>query len=96
MAAYVLVRQLITLLEPGKRYMDLCECHMLLAIICHKADDRERMCEESETALTLAKRYRYIRLLADEGICMVQMLSVYQREKARMPLPARSWSLRGA
>ena len=57
MAAYVLVRQLITLLEPGKRYMDLCECHMLLAIICHKAGDRERMCEELETALTLAKRY---------------------------------------
>ena len=58
MAAYVLVRQLITLLEPGKRYMDLCECHMLLAIICHKAGDRERMCEELETALALAKKYR--------------------------------------
>lgn len=42
MAAYVLVRQLIPLLEPGKRYMDLCECHMLLAIIHHKAGDRER------------------------------------------------------
>lgn len=81
MAAYVLVRQLITLLEPGKRYMDLCECHMLLAIICHKAGDRERMCEELETALALAKKYRYIRLLSDEGICMVQMMSVYQREK---------------
>ena len=61
--------------------MDLCECHMLLAIICHKAGDRERMCEELETDLALAKKYRYIRLLSDEGICMVQMMSVNQREK---------------
>ena len=81
MAAYVLVRQLITLLEPGKRYMDLCECHMLLAIIHHKAGARELMCEELETALALAKKYRYIRLLSDEGICMVQMLTIYHREK---------------
>ena len=81
MAAYVLVKQLINLLELGKRPMDLCECHMLLAIIYQKAGDTGRMCEELETALALAKKYRYIRLLADEGICMVQMLPVYQREK---------------
>ncbi len=81
MAAYVLVKQLIALLEPGKRRMDLCECHMLLAIIYYKSGDQDRMCEELETTLTMAKKYRYIRLLADEGICMVQMLSVYQREK---------------
>ena len=81
MAAYVLVKQLIALLEPGKRRMDLCECHMLLAIIYYKSGDQDRMCEELETTLTMAKKYRYIRLLADEGICMVQMLPVYQREK---------------
>lgn len=61
--------------------MDLCECHMLLAIIYYKSGDQDRMCEELETTLTMAKKYRYIRLLADEGICMVQMLPVYQREK---------------
>ena len=54
---------------------------MLLAIIYYKSGDQDRMCEELETTLTMAKKYRYIRLLADEGICMVQMLSVYQREK---------------
>lgn len=81
MAAYVLVKQLINLLELGKRPMDLCECHMLLAIIYHKAGDTGRMCDELETALALAKRYWYIRLLSDEGSCMVQMLSVYQRER---------------
>lgn len=81
MAAYVLVRQLITLLEPGRRHMDLCECRMLLALIYHKSGDQDRMCEELEAALALAKKYRYIRLLADEGACMVQMLSVYQRKR---------------
>ena len=80
MAAYVLVRQLITLLEPGKRHMDLCECHMLLAAVYYKSGDKDRMCRELETALALAKKYRYIRLLADEGACMMQMLFIYQRE----------------
>ena len=41
MAAYVLVKQLIALLEPGKRRMDLCECHMLLAIIYYKSGDQD-------------------------------------------------------
>lgn len=39
------------------------------------------MCEELEKSLEIAKKYRYIRLLADEGSCMVKMLSVYQKEK---------------
>ncbi len=28
-----------------------------------------------------AEKYNYVRLLADEGNCMVQMLSIYQQEK---------------
>ena len=96
MAAYVLVKQLINLLELGKRPMDLCECHMLLAIIYQKAGDTGRMCEEVETALALAKKYRYIRLLADEGICMMQMLSVYQREKGADIFTDRIMELAGS
>lgn len=81
MAAHVLVKQLITLLTQGKRHMDLCECYMLSAIIFYKADDKKHLCEELEKSLELAKKYKYIRLLADEGKCMVQMLSIYQRER---------------
>ena len=69
---------------------------MLLAIIHQKAGDTGRMCEELETALTLAKKYRYIRLLADEGICMVQMLSVYQREKGADAFTDRIAELAGS
>lgn len=79
--AHVLVQQLITLLAPGRRHMDLCQCYMLSAIVCHKAKDKERMCRELEKALELARKYHYIRLLADEGSCIVQMLSVYVSEK---------------
>ena len=81
MVAHVLVKQLITLLTPGSRHMDLCECYMLSAIICLKANDRKRLVEELEKSLALARKYRYIRLLADEGSCMVQMLLVYQQER---------------
>ena len=67
MAAHVLVKQLITLLIPGKRHMDLCECYMLSAIVYHKAKDEKHSLEEMKKALGLAKKYKYIRLLADEG-----------------------------
>ena len=81
MVAHVLAKQLITLLIPGKRHMDLCECYMLSAIIYYKAGEKRRMCEELDKSLELARRYHYIRLLADEGSCMVQMLSIYQQER---------------
>lgn len=81
MVAHVLVKQLIILLTPGKRHMDLCECYMLSAMIFHKANDKKHLCEELEKSLEIAGKYNYIRLLADEGNCMVQMLSIYQQEK---------------
>ena len=81
MVAHVLVKQLISLLTPGNRYMDLCECYMLSAIICLKANDKKHLVGELENALDLARKYGYIRLLADEGSCMVQMLLFYQQER---------------
>ncbi len=81
MVAHVLVKQLITLLTPGKRHMDLCECYMLSAMIYLKANDRQHLLEEIEKALAIARKYGYIRLLADEGNCMVQILTIYQQER---------------
>lgn len=57
------------------------ECYMLSAMIFHKAGDKKHLCEELEKCLELAEKYNYVRLLADEGKCMVQMLSIYQQEK---------------
>ena len=78
MMAHVLAKQLIHLLKPANRYMDLCECYMLSAFACYKAGSEEDMCGELEKALYLAKRYKYIRLLADEGESMVRLLSLYE------------------
>lgn len=82
MVAHVLIKKLITLLTPGNRHMDLCECYMLSAMICLKANDRQHLLEELEKALAIARKYGYIRLLADEGNCMVQLLGVYQQERS--------------
>ena len=81
MVAHVLVKQLIALLTTGNRHMDLCECYMLSAIICHKAGDKKHLIEELTKTLELAGKFGYIRLLADEGNSMVQMLNIYQQEK---------------
>ena len=93
MVAHVLVKQLITLLAPGNRHMDLCECYMLSALICLKANDRKHLVAELEKSLALAKRYGYIRLLADEGSCMVQMLLVYQQERGADEFTAQIMAL---
>ena len=39
------------------------------------------MCDELEKALRIAKKYNYIRLLADEGAYMVRMLVAYQKKR---------------
>ncbi len=93
MVAHVLVKQLITLLTPGNRHMDLCECYMLSAMICLKAKDKRHLVEELEKALALARKYKYIRLLADEGNCMVQMLLVYQQERGADEFTAQVMAL---
>ncbi len=81
MVAHVLVKELIILLTPGNRPMDLCACYMLAAIICLKAGAKKYLVAELEKSLALAKKYGFIRLLADEGSSMVQMLLVYQQER---------------
>ncbi len=81
MLALVLAKRMLHILKKCNRYMDICECHMMIAIACYKADSMEDMCGELEQAILLAKRYRYIRLLADEGAYMEKMLRVYREKK---------------
>lgn len=81
MKALVLAKKLGGILKKGKRYMDICECHMLAAMACYKAESYIDMCDELEVAFGMAKRYGYIRLLADEGICMVNMIRIYRERR---------------
>lgn len=95
MLAIVLARQLIGILEKGKRYMDICECHMLSAMACCKAGAAEDMCDELEQAFALAVKYRYIRLLADEGAYMTRMLTLYHKLRGRDSFTEEIFSLAG-
>ena len=79
MVAFVLAQKLLHILQEGRRWMDICECYMLSAIACYKAGAMEDMCMELQQMLFLAQKYGYVRLLADEGIYMVRMLSVYRK-----------------
>lgn len=79
MVAFVLAQKLLNILKEGNRWMDICECYMLSAIACYKAGAMEDMCVELRQMLEIAEKYGYIRLLADEGIYMVRMLSVYRK-----------------
>ena len=81
MQALVLAKRLGGILEKGRRYMDICECRMLAAMACYKAESLVDMCDELEAALGMAKRYGYIRLLADEGVCMANMLQIYREQR---------------
>ena len=78
MKAAVLVRRLIALLEPGRRYTDICECYALSAMAALAAGDEDRACADTGEALALSQQYGYYRLLADEGEFMVRLLSLYE------------------
>jgi len=77
MLAVILGKKLIELLNLSFRPHDLCECHMLIAIACYKAGDEKHAIEELELALSIAKEHGYIRLIADEGQVMLDLLRVY-------------------
>ena len=85
MAAYVLTHQLIALLIPGRRYMDLCECYMLSAIIYYKMKNMEGMCEELSKAIALAKRCGYIRLLRTQAIVWYKCWQFIRKNMKKIP-----------
>lgn len=81
MMTVVLGKKMLELLKPSHRPHDKCECHMLIAMACYKAGDEQRAMEEFEQALLIANEYRYVRLLADEGQMMLELLRVYKMNR---------------
>ena len=60
------------------------QLHLLEAVI-HRRGGREQWRSELEAALALARRYRLIRVIADEGVAIVDMLG-------ELDLPEDAWS----
>lgn len=85
LAVTSLATKLLPLLEEGKRYMDLCELHMIWAISDYADDRKWEAFKHLEIALELSEKYHYDRLLADEGKRMYDLLKEYRTEKTKSP-----------
>ena len=85
MAVQALVERLRPLLEEGRREMDLCELELLLAVCFYRSDEKEHAFRTLESALKLARRRGYYRLVADEGAALLPLFVDYIREKGETP-----------
>lgn len=77
-AVLMLAGKLLPKLIAAHRYMDTCEVYMLLALSDYTREDKKSAFENIEEALELAEKYRYDRLIADEGMLMYRLLSEYK------------------
>lgn len=78
-----LANKMLPLLREGNRKMDECELLMLLALSDYAREDYSRAFDNIEEALKIAEKYRYDRLLADEGEKMCKLLLHYRKERGR-------------
>lgn len=85
LAVTSLATRLLPLLEEGKRYMDLCELHMIWAMSDYADGRKQEAFGHLEVALELAEKNHYDRLLADEGKRMFELLKAYRTEKTKNP-----------
>lgn len=74
-----LCNRLLPLLEAGARYMDTCELHIIWAMSDFADGRKEEALDHIERAMELAEKYRYDRLLADEGQRMYELLKYYHK-----------------
>ena len=77
-----LCNRLLPLLEAGGRYMDTCELHIIWAMSDFADGRKEEALDHIEQALGLAEKYRYDRLLADEGQRIYELLKYYHKMRS--------------
>lgn len=80
MLTLILAKKMINYLKQSYRPHDLCECHMMAAMACLKAGDKDSAIDEFENALEIGEKYRYVRVFADEGQMTLELLN-QMREK---------------
>jgi LuxR family maltose regulon positive regulatory protein len=84
-----LAEKLRPLLEKGKRFMDLCEMDLLLAMSLYLSGNKEKAFEVFKRALKLVSMYRYYRAIADEGSVMLSLLLDYVKAYGKTDLLMR-------
>ena len=78
MLTTLLSKKLMNYLKQSHRPHDMCECLLLSAISCLKAGDEENAVKEFEQALFIGEQYGYVRLFADEGQAVVELIKLYK------------------
>ncbi len=81
LAVTILASRLLPLLEAGKRYMDVCELHIIWAMSDYADGRKDEALDHMEKVLELAEKYHYDRLLADEGPRMLELLKYYHKTR---------------
>lgn len=79
-ALLALAGKMLPALLEGHRYMDACECYMLLAFNEYDRGDKRAALANFKEAVGFAEKYGYCRLLADEGERTVKLLEDYMEE----------------
>lgn len=77
--AIALIEKLRPLLEEGHRHMDLCELDLLLSEALWACGKKEEALVSLNRAMKIAKRRNYLRLVADEGIAIFEILVEYSK-----------------
>lgn len=92
MLTTLLAKKMINYLKQSYRPHDMCECYLLSAMACLKAGDEENALKEFQEALDIGARYGYIRLFADEGQIILDLLKLYKdKRKANESLGLKSF-----
>lgn len=85
MLTTLLTKKMINYLKQGHRPHDICECLLLSAIACLKAGDEENALKEFEETLSIGEKYGYIRVFADEGQSVVELIKIYKEACKKEP-----------
>ena len=81
MLTTLLAKKMINYLRQSYRPHDMCECLLLSAIACLKAGDEDNAVSEFEQALSIGEQYGYVRLFADEGQVVIELIKLYKEKR---------------
>lgn len=77
--AISLIEKLRPLLEEGRRHQDLCELDLLLSEALWACGKKDLAIEPMSRAMKIAKRRNYLRLVADEGVAVFDILVEFSK-----------------
>lgn len=85
MLTSLLSRRLIELLKQSYRPHDICECYLMSAMACYKANDMNNALDDFKKALEIGIPLGYRRIFYDEGQMMLNLIELYREDRKKHP-----------